>query len=317
MDSSSAEVAYDFSPLLKVYRDGRVERLIGTDFAAPSPDDPNTGVRSHDVVISQEVPISARLFAPKIIGPGHKLPLLVYFHGGGFVIETPFTAQYHNYLNSVVSAANVVAVSVDYRRAPEHPVPAAFDDSWTSLKWVASHSSGNGSQELLNRHVDFEKVFFAGDSAGATIAHHMAIRVGAEGLPGVNLEGIILVHPFFWGVEPIGSEKTGARERSFADNLWRFVCPRTEGSDDPIMNPAKDPKVGSLGCRKILVCVAEKDALKERGWYYKEAVEKSGWKGMVEVMEAKDEGHVFHLFNPTCDNALAMLNTIVSFINQG
>ncbi|XP_028777068.1 probable carboxylesterase 12 [Neltuma alba] len=316
MDSSSTEVAHDFSPMLKVYKDGRVERLAGTDFAPPSLDDPQTNVRSHDVVISQEAPILARLFAPRTIDPHKKLPLLVYFHGGGFVIETPFTAQYHNYLNSVVSAANVVAVSVDYRRAPEHPVPTAFEDSWTSLKWVASHSGGNGSEELLNRHVDFDKAFFAGDSAGATIAHHMAIRVGTEGLPGMNLEGIVLAHPFFWGVEPIGSEKTRARERSIGDNIWRFACPTTEGSDDPMINPAKDPNVGRLGCRKILVCVAEKDLLKERGCYYKEVVEKSGWKGVVEVMEAKDEGHVFHLFTPTCNNAVAMLNTIVSFMNQ-
>ncbi|KAK4284674.1 hypothetical protein QN277_001473 [Acacia crassicarpa] len=66
----------------------------------------------------------------------------------------------------------------------------------------------------------------------------------------------------------------------------------------------------------MLVCVAEKDGLKDRGWYYKEVVEKSEWKGVVEVMEAMDEGHVFHLFNPTCENAAAMLNKIVSFISN-
>ncbi|KAK4284675.1 hypothetical protein QN277_001473 [Acacia crassicarpa] len=316
MDSSSTEIAHDFSPLIKVYKDGHVERLIGTDFAPPSLDDPKTNARSHDVVISQEPPVSARIFAPKIIHPHRKLPLLVYFHGGGFVIETPFTAQYHNYLNSVVSAANIIAVSVHYRRAPEHPLPAAFEDSWTSLKWVASHSGGNGSDELLNRHADFEKVFFSGDSAGGNIAHQMAIRAGTEGLSGVNLEGIVLVHPFFWGAEPVGSEKREAGERSMADDLWRFVCPTTEGSDDPMLNPAKDPNLGRLGCRKMLVCVAEKDGLKDRGWYYKEVVEKSEWKGVVEVMEAMDEGHVFHLFNPTCENAAAMLNKIVSFISN-
>ena len=63
-------------------------------------------------------------------------------------------------------------------------------------------------------------------------------------------------------------------------------------------------------------CVAEKDALKDRGWYYKEVVEKSGWQGVVDVMEAKEEDHVFHLFNPQCENAVAMLKAIVSFINN-
>ncbi|XP_054787363.1 probable carboxylesterase 12 [Prosopis cineraria] len=317
MDSSSTEVANAYPSRLKLYKDGRVQRLVGIDFVPPSLDDPNTEVRSHDAVISQEAPISARLFAPKVIDYEQKLPLLVYFHGGGFVTETPFTARYHNYVNSVVSSANVVAVSVHYRRAPEHPVPTAFEDSWTSIQWVASHSGGNGTEELLNHHVDFERVFFAGDSAGANISHHMAIRVGREGLPGVNLEGIVLIHPYFWGAESLESEKIDAGLRSKVDSRWRFVCPTTEGSDDPLINPAKDPNLGCLGCRKILVCLAEKDMFKERGRYYKEMVEKSGWKGMVEVMEAMDQDHAFHLFNPTCDNALVMLmNSIVSFINH-
>ncbi|KAK4284676.1 hypothetical protein QN277_001474 [Acacia crassicarpa] len=317
MDSNNNQVAHTlFYPRLLVYKDGRVERFTGTDFTPPSLDDPKTNVRSHDVVISQEAPISARLFAPKIIHPHQKLPLLLYFHGGGFVAESPFTARYHNHVNSLVSAANVVAVSVHYRRAPEHPVPAAFEDSWTSLKWVASHSGGNGSDDLLNRHADLEKIFLAGDSAGANIAHNLAIRVGTRGLPGPNLEGIILVHPYFWGSKPLKSEKIEASVRSLVDSRWRFVCPTTDGSDDPLMNPARDPNLGRLRCRKILVCVAEKDKFKERGLYYKEVVEKSDWKGVVEVVEAKDEDHVFHLLNPTCDNAMAMLNTIVSFMNQ-
>lgn len=55
--------------------------------------------------------------------------------------------------------------------------------------------------------------------------------------------------------------------------------------------------------------------VKDRNWYYSEVLTKSGWKGDVEVLEAKGEGHVFHLSNPTCDNAVAMLKKIISFIN--
>ncbi|WJX50462.1 hypothetical protein P8452_36760 [Trifolium repens] len=72
-------------------------------------------------------------------------------------------------------------------------------------------------------------------------------------------------------------------------NLWRFSCPTTSGSDDLLINPAKDPNLGSLGCKRVLVCVAEKDLLKDRGWYYKELLEKSGWGGVVEVIETEDE----------------------------
>ena len=313
--STETEIAHDLSPIMKVYKNGRVERLAGTDVVPPGLD-PETNVESKDVVISEEG-VSARIFIPKIENPNQRLPLLVYFHGGGFCIETPFSPNYHNYLNSIVSGANVIGVSVHYRRAPEHPVPVAHEDSWTAVKWVASHFDGKGPDEWLNRHADLEKVFFAGDSAGANLAHHMAIRVGSEGLSGVKLEGIALLHPYFWGVEPIGSEANRPEDRAKADNFWRFSCPGTSGSDDPLINPDKDPKVGSISCKRVLVCVAEKDLLKDRGWNYKELLEKkSGWNGAVEVMEAKEEDHVFHMLKPTCENALVMLNRVVSFLKH-
>ncbi|XP_062019912.1 probable carboxylesterase 12 [Rosa rugosa] len=313
----SDELAHDFSPLFKIYKDGRIERLMGTDTVPPSVH-PQTGVESKDVMISNETGLYARLYIPKSTTTSStKLPLLVYFHGGGFCVETTSSPTYHNYLNSLVVEANVVAVSVDSRRVPEYPLPVAYNDSWDALKWVASHSDGSGSEEWLNNHADFQKLFFSGDSSGGNIVHNMAVKVGSEGLVGVKLIGIVLVHPFLWGKEPIRGESTmPAVQREYLDSMWRFVYPLTSGSDDPLLNPGKDPKLGGLGCEKVLVCVAENDTLKHRNWYYSEVLRKSGWKGAVEVLEAKGEGgHVFHLFNPTCDSAQAMLKKITSFIN--
>ncbi|KAB2636416.1 carboxylesterase 12 [Pyrus ussuriensis x Pyrus communis] len=273
---SNEELSYDFSPMIKVYKDGRVERLLGTATVPPSTQ-PETGVQSKDIVISHQPAISARLYIPKFAAT--KLPLLVYFHGGGFCIQSASSPTYHDYLNSLVSEANVVAVSVEYRLAPEHPIPAAYDDSWAALKW---------------------RVFFAGDSAGANIAHHMGLKVGSEGLLGVKLIGIVLVHPYFWGSDLIGVELNApANIRDFVAAMWRF-----------------DPKLGELGCGKVVVFVAEKDVLKERGWYYGEVLRKSGWNGVVEVMEAEREEHCFHLADLTCENAVAMRKKIVSFLNQ-
>ncbi|KAF7840854.1 tuliposide A-converting enzyme 1, chloroplastic [Senna tora] len=320
-EEKEEELAYDLSPIMKVYKDGRIVRLAGEDVAPPGVD-PATGVESKDVVISGHDDggggggVSVRLFIPKLTTPDLKLPLFVYFHGGAFCIETPFSPNYHNYLNSVVSRANVVGVSVHYRRAPEHPVPAAHEDSWTALEWVASHSAGNGPDEWLNRHGDLTKVFLSGDSAGANIAHHMAIRVGSETLPGLTLQGIALVHPYFWGAERIRAESDRAEYAAKVDGLWKFACPTASGSDDPLINPEKDPKLGRLGCKRILVCVAEKDLLKDRGWYYKEILERNGFGGEIEVMETKEEDHVFHMLKPTCENAVAMLDRIVSFIKK-
>ncbi|KAF7126928.1 hypothetical protein RHSIM_Rhsim11G0167200 [Rhododendron simsii] len=315
--TTNNEVTHDFPPLgIRAFKDGTVERLKGAEIVPPSTD-PITGVRSKDVIINPQTGLSARIYSPKTANPTHKkLPLLIYFHGGGFCIETAFSPTYHNYLNSLAAEANAVIVSVDYRRAPEYPLPIAYNDSWTAIKWAASHSERGGDEVWLNDYVDLDEVFFAGDSAGANIAHNMAVRVGLEGLDGARLVGIALVHAYFWGKEPIGKEGDNIMGKAFAENLWLFVCPSSSGADDPLMNPVKDPNFSKLGCGKVLVCVAEKDMLRDRGWYYKEELEKSGWwGGVVEVMEARGEGHVFHLFNPTCGNATAMLKRVAAFMN--
>uniref|UniRef100_I1JEV7 Alpha/beta hydrolase fold-3 domain-containing protein n=1 Tax=Glycine max TaxID=3847 RepID=I1JEV7_SOYBN len=245
--STDSEVAYDIPPILKVYKNGRIERLEGVEVAPPGLD-PETNVESKDIVISEKDGLSARLYIPKTTyAPQQKLPLLVYFHGGAFIIETPFSPNYHNLLNNIVSKANVIGVSVHYRRAPEHPVPVAHEDSWSALKWVASHVGENGVEEWLKNHADFEKVFFAGDSAGANIASYLGIRVGLEGLPGLKLEGVVLVHPYFWGTEPLECEVEQAEGAAKVHQLWRFTCPTTTGSDDPIINPGQDPNLGKLG----------------------------------------------------------------------
>ncbi|MCL7039863.1 hypothetical protein MKW94_020255 [Papaver nudicaule] len=93
--SNSEEIAHDFAPFPRVYKNGRVERLMGTEVVPPSIEDPKTGVSSKDVVIIPETGVSARLYVPKLIQNNKKLPLLVYFHGGGFCIDTPFSPTYH------------------------------------------------------------------------------------------------------------------------------------------------------------------------------------------------------------------------------
>ncbi|CAI0383019.1 unnamed protein product [Linum tenue] len=240
---------------------------MGTQTVPASLDDPKTAVQSKDVPYSHDPDLVARLYLPKQTKPGQKLPLLIYYHGGGFVIETAFSPTYHNHLNTLVEAVNMIAVSVDYRRAPEHPVPIAYEDSWAALKWAASHFEGGGPEQWLNDHADFNSVFLAGDSAGANIVHQVAIRYGREKVEGV---------------------------------------PR----------PAFDPDLARLGCSKVLVMLAEKDFLRERGKHYFDLLKGSEWKGEVEMVETEGEQHVFHLWNAGCENAAVLINKICSFINN-
>ncbi|KAJ6692564.1 RECEPTOR GID1 putative-RELATED [Salix purpurea] len=315
MDSSSTvpEVAHDFPPFFRIYKDGHIERLSGTDIV-PCGLDPETNVLSKDAVYSPELNLSSRLYRPHSTSPDKKLPVLVYYHGGGFLIETPFSSRYHGHLNSLVKATEVIAISVDYRLAPEHPLPIAYDDSWTALEWVASHVNGDGPEEWLNSHADFGQVFLAGDSAGANIAHKLAMRCGQENTSGVNVTGVILVHPYFGGKEPIGTEVLEVK--SMYDPLWQYACPASSGLDDPLFNPLVDPELDSLGCRKVLVIIGGKDFLRERGWHYYEKLSQGGWDGVAEIMEGTDDDHVFHLGDPTCENAVALLERIAAFISN-
>ncbi|KAL2927576.1 2-hydroxyisoflavanone dehydratase [Bienertia sinuspersici] len=143
--------------------------------------DPVTGVESKDVVISSDPEIQGRIFLPKIDSnvddddennnpslksksrqqqSQRKLPLLVHFHGGGFCTGSAFGPITKQSLTSLVSMAQVVAFTVEYRLAPEHLLPIAYEDSWVAFQWVASHSSSNGPEPWFNKYVDFDRGLF-------------------------------------------------------------------------------------------------------------------------------------------------------------
>jgi acetyl esterase/lipase len=319
MDPSKTEVAVEVFPYLREYKDGTVERIAGTQVVAAGLD-PDTGVESKDILIIPETGVSARLYRPNNnYKSDKKLPLVLYFHGGAFCISSVADPVYHNSLNILVADANVIAVSVDYRRAPEHPLPAAYEDAWAAVQWVASQALADHDHQepWLKDHVDFGKVFLVGDSAGATMAHHVAVKSDPTG--NVKLLGIGLINPYFWGEKAIGSEITDPARKAMVDNWWRYVCPSDKGGDDLLINPFADgsPSLSNLACHKILVTVAEKDILRDRGRLYYEKLVNSGWTGKAEIVETLGEDHVFHIFDPNCEKAKSLIKRLSSFINQG
>ncbi|KAH6794059.1 hypothetical protein C2S52_004536 [Perilla frutescens var. hirtella] len=314
--ANSSDILYEIEPYIKVYKNGSVERLIGAETVPPSLD-PRSRVLSKDIIIQPTLNISARLFLPNTAAA--KLPLLVYFHGGAFLTESPFSPTYHNYLNSVVAKANLIAVSVNYRLAPEHPLPIGYEDSWLALKWVFSHcKNGSGSETWLRSYVDFEHVYIGGDSAGGNIAHNVAIRVGLEKTgrdEGVVIQGMFLNCPHFWGKHRIGKEASYPKMVELEEKTWIHAYPNSTGLDDPASNPGLDPNLWRLGCKKVLVYVAENDVLRDRGLYYKKALEKSKWDGIVKAVEVKGVTHVFNLQSPNTTKAKQMLKHVALFLN--
>ncbi|KAF2284715.1 hypothetical protein GH714_029502 [Hevea brasiliensis] len=303
MESKNMEIAHEFLPFFRLYKDGRVERLQGTETMPPSID-PKVGVQSMDSLVSQQHTLHARLFLPIATKQNHKLPVIIYVHGGAFCVQSPFSPTYYTHLTSLARDAHVLVVAIQYRRAPEHPLPIAYEDAWEAIKWVASHVNRDGPETWLNQHADFEKVFLVGDSAGANIAHNMGIRFGVGEL-GLKIIGMVLVHPYFATSDDKGE-------------FLEYIFPSMEGLSDPRINPVGGGvDLEKLGCRRrLLVCVAEGDRLRDRGVSYHEAVKKSGWGGVVEIVETEGEGHVFHLVKPNCEKANNLTERIVSFINQ-
>ncbi|KAJ9154338.1 hypothetical protein P3X46_027687 [Hevea brasiliensis] len=322
MGSIDKEVEVEIAPFVRIYKDGSVERLMGAPIVPPSSQDPETGVSSKDITISQNPPISARLYLPKLTEPTQQvLPILVYFHGGGFCIDSAFSLNETKYMNSLISQAKVVAISVEYRLAPEHLLPIAYEDCWAALQWVASHSIEKGinnKDPWISNYGDLGRLYIGGDSAGANIAHNILMRASTEALPGdVKIFGAYLTHPFFWGAEPVGSEYRVEREKQITYTLWAMVYPSAPGGiDNPMMNPVASgaPNLGGLGCSQLLVSVAEKDLLRDRGILYHKAVKESGWKGEVELIDVEGEGHAFHILNCETESAKNLIKRLASFL---
>ncbi|XP_075633902.1 putative carboxylesterase 2 [Castanea sativa] len=320
MNPSNADVSLEVPPYLRVYKDGTLERLAGTQ-VAPSGLDPQTGVVSKDIVIIPQTGVSARLYClNKEINDPQKLPIVLYFHGGAFCISSTSDPFYHNSLNALVAEANIIVISVNYRIAPEFPLPTAYEDCWDALKWVDSQAVGNdGLEPWLKDKADFERVYLVGDSAGANIAHHMALRAKSNSdLNLIKLNGIGSINPYFWSEKPIGLEVTDPVRKAMVDKWWNYVCPSDKGCDDLLINPYVDgaPSFANLACHKILVLVAEKDILRDRGKLYYEKLVNSEWKGTAEIFETEGEDHVFHIFDPNCQKAKILIKRLASFINQ-
>jgi acetyl esterase len=113
--------------------------------------------------------IAARLYAPS----KEVLPVLLYFHGGGFTIGS--IASHDILCRELSRLSGCAVVSVDYRLAPEFRFPTAVDDAWDAAQWVAKHGSDLG--------VDGSRLALGGDSAGGTLAAVCSIYARDAGLP--------------------------------------------------------------------------------------------------------------------------------------
>ncbi|WP_310459964.1 alpha/beta hydrolase [Sphaerotilus sp.] len=114
----------------------------------------------------------ARLYAPQLREAG-VLPVLLYLHGGGFTVGSLET--HDSLCRQLALRSGVAVVALDYRLAPEHRFPAAVEDSWGALQWLARHAHTLG--------LDGARLAVGGDSAGGTLAAVVALMARDAGLP--------------------------------------------------------------------------------------------------------------------------------------
>jgi acetyl esterase len=226
-------------------------------------------------------PLNIRIYWPPT---DHSTPpVVLFFHGGGFVVGDLDTHDGTCRQHAV--GANAVVVSVEYRLAPEHPYPAAVDDAWAATQWVAQHASELGA--------DAGRLAVAGDSAGGTIAAVTAQRARDNAGPPIVFQ--LLWYPStMWDASlPSFIENADAAvlDSAAIAAFSRWYAGEVDLSDPPPgMAPGRAESLAGLPAAYI--AVAGHDPLRDDGIRYGELLAAAGVPVEVDNAETLVHGYV-------------------------
>ncbi|HEY2813062.1 MAG TPA: alpha/beta hydrolase [Acidimicrobiales bacterium] len=220
-------------------------------------------------------------------------PILVWYHGGGWVIGDVDTAD--SVCRKLANRANALVVSVDYRLAPEAPCPAAADDCFAVLEWVAANGAELGG--------DTSRIAVGGDSAGGNLSALMAIRARDAG---IALRQQVLVYPAVDLTMSFPSiEENGEGYLLTKDSMVWFTNHYLSGADpkDPTVSPYYVDDLSGVAPANVLT--AEFDPLRDEGEAYAERLKDAGVP--VEVKRYDGMIHGFYglgMITPIADQAV-------------
>eukprot|EP00249_Psilotum_nudum_P003954 c17470_g1_i1 orf=300-1292(-) len=261
-----------------------------------------------------------RLFLPEIANGvvPKKLPVVVYFHGGGFVRMSAAAFAFHRPCADIARTTPALVVSVEYRLSPEHRLPAAFEDGFAVLKWLHKQvgvSKSGPVDPWLASYADVSRCFLAGCSAGGRIVHQVALMASGSDLAPLRIRGLILQVPFFGGVSRTPAEIKSAEEEALplprTDAYWALSLPLGEDRDHPFSNALRSQadSIFTSDWPPSLVLVAGRDVLYDRDIEYVEALQKAGKDVKWKVFEESDHAMLGKFYEPS-------IQEIVQFIQS-
>ncbi|CAN7044849.1 hypothetical protein IGI04_008103 [Brassica rapa subsp. trilocularis] len=270
-----------------------------------------------------------RGYAPSSSGKCRKLPVMLQFHGGGWVSGSNDSVANDFFCRRMAKHCDVIVLAVGYRLAPENRYPAACEDGFKVLQWLGKQANlaecnksmggglrrGGGGGEVskhvvdafgaslvepwLASHADPSRCVLLGVSCGANIADYVsrkAIEAG-QNLDPVKVVAQVLMYPFFIGTVPTQSEIKQANSYFYDKPMcilaWKLFLPEEEFSLD---HPAANPLVPDRGpplkfMPPTLTIVAEHDWMRDRAIAYSEELRKVNVD--APVLEYKDAVHEF------------------------
>jgi acetyl esterase len=224
--------------------------------------------------------LPARLFTPtSVVEPVETTPLLVFFHGGGFMYGD--LDSHDAPCRFLAERAGVRVLAVDYRLCPEQPFPAAYDDALAAYRWVVDHAADLGA--------DPDRLAVGGDSAGGNLAAVVAIDAARNGLP---LALQLLVYPATDAVRETASAELFSERFYLTKAFMDLANESYVGAGD-----LRDPRISPLraevpaGLAQALVFTAGFDPLRDEGEAYARRLSEAGVR--VQLRRFPDQIHGF------------------------